>query len=114
MRAITRKEDVFVKRTFKQIVHDLIEDGIYAYAMNLADAMEKAGMDMSELKLESGVFGAEPWSEKMREQLEKRLHIRAQDIYGLTEMKLTSSLCRILQRSDRHQIQFLFFYFQFS
>ena len=36
MRAITRKEDVFVKRTFKQIVHDLIEDGIYAYAMNLA------------------------------------------------------------------------------
>ena len=34
--AITRKEDVFVKRTFKQIVHDLIEDGIYAYAMNLA------------------------------------------------------------------------------
>ena len=57
-----------------------------SYAMNLADAMEKAGMDMSELKLESGVFGAEPWSEKMREQLEKRLHIRAQDIYGLTEM----------------------------
>ena len=36
MRAITRKEDVFVKRTFKQIVHDLTEDGIYAYAMNLA------------------------------------------------------------------------------
>ena len=57
-----------------------------SYAMNLADAMEKAGMDINELKLESGVFGAEPWSEKMREQLEKRLHIRAQDIYGLTEM----------------------------
>ena len=57
-----------------------------SYAMNLADAMEKSGMDMSELKLESGVFGAEPWSEHMREQLEKRLHIRAHDVYGLTEM----------------------------
>lgn len=36
MRAITRKEDVFVKRTFKQIVHDLIEDSIYAFAMSYA------------------------------------------------------------------------------
>ena len=46
----------------------------------------KTGMDMSELKLESGVFGAEPWSEKLREQLEEKLHIRAYDVYGLTEM----------------------------
>ena len=57
-----------------------------SYAMNLADAMEREGMDVSQLKLESGVFGAEPWSEHMRDQLEKRLHIRAHDIYGLTEM----------------------------
>ena len=57
-----------------------------SYAMNLADAMEKYGMDVNELKLEAGVFGAEPWSEHMREQLEKRLHIRAHDVYGLTEM----------------------------
>ena len=57
-----------------------------SYAMNLADAMEREGMDVSQLKLESGVFGAEPWSEHMRDQLEKRLHIRAHDVYGLTEM----------------------------
>ena len=57
-----------------------------SYAMNLADAMEREGMDMSEIKLEAGVFGAEPWSEHMREQLEKRLHIKAFDVYGLTEM----------------------------
>ena len=57
-----------------------------SYAMNLADAMDREGMDMSEIKLEAGVFGAEPWSEHMREQLEKRLHIKAFDVYGLTEM----------------------------
>jgi len=57
-----------------------------SYAMNLADAMEREGMDMSQLKLEAGVFGAEPWSEHMRQQLESRLHIKAFDVYGLTEM----------------------------
>ena len=57
-----------------------------SYAMNLADAMENSGMNMEELKLESGVFGAEPWSEKLREQLEEKLRIRAFDVYGLTEM----------------------------
>ncbi len=73
-----------------------------SYAMNLADAMEKAGMDINELKLESGVFGAEPWSEKMREQLEKRLHIRAQDIYGLTEMMGPGVAMDCVERNGLH------------
>lgn len=57
-----------------------------SYALNLADAMEKEGMDLGELSLQAGVFGAEPWSDQLREQLEKRLKIKAFDIYGLTEM----------------------------
>ncbi len=57
-----------------------------SYALNLGEAMEREGMDMSQLKLETGVFGAEPWTAEMRNQLEKRLNIQACDIYGLTEM----------------------------
>ena len=73
-----------------------------SYAMNLADAMEKAGMDMSEIKLEAGVFGAEPWSEHMREQLEKRLHIRAHDVYGLTEMMGPGVAMDCVERNGLH------------
>ena len=73
-----------------------------SYAMNLADAMEKAGMDMSEIKLEAGVFGAEPWSEHMRDQLEKRLHIRAHDVYGLTEMMGPGVAMDCCERSGLH------------
>lgn len=57
-----------------------------SYALNLADAMEKQGMSVEEISLEAGIFGAEPWSDHMRDQIEKRLHIHAHDVYGLTEM----------------------------
>ena len=73
-----------------------------SYAMNLADAMEKNGMDMSEIKLEAGVFGAEPWSEHMRDQLEKRLHIRAHDVYGLTEMMGPGVAMDCVERNGLH------------
>ena len=73
-----------------------------SYAMNLADAMEKEGMDMSEIKLEAGVFGAEPWSEHMRDQLEKRLHIRAHDVYGLTEMMGPGVAMDCVERNGLH------------
>ena len=73
-----------------------------SYAMNLADAMEKTGMDMSEIKLEAGVFGAEPWSEHMRQQLEKRLNIRAHDVYGLTEMMGPGVAMDCVERQGLH------------
>lgn len=57
-----------------------------SYALNLADAMEKAGISPEEIRLRVGVFGAEPWTDEMRGQIESRLHIDARDIYGLTEM----------------------------
>jgi len=57
-----------------------------SYALNLADVMKEMNVDPSSLKLRVGLFGAEPWSEKMREEIEKRLNIQAIDIYGLSEV----------------------------
>ena len=57
-----------------------------SYALNIADAMADQGIDPATLKLRVGVFGAEPWSEAMREEIERRLGIKAIDIYGLSEV----------------------------
>ncbi len=57
-----------------------------SYALNLADVMKDMGVDPQSLKLRVGLFGAEPWSERMRAEIEKRLGIDAVDIYGLSEV----------------------------
>jgi phenylacetate-CoA ligase len=57
-----------------------------SYALNLADTMSSMGVDPATLSLRVGIFGAEPWSENMREEVEKKLNIRAVDIYGLSEV----------------------------
>jgi len=57
-----------------------------SYALNLADTMAELGVKPTDLKLRVGVFGAEPWSEQMRQEIEKRLQIKAIDIYGLSEV----------------------------
>jgi len=57
-----------------------------SYALYLAETMEEMGIDKSQLKLKSGVFGAEPWSENMRKEIETKLNIKAYDIYGLSEI----------------------------
>lgn len=57
-----------------------------SYALYLADALEDAGISPEELDLESGIFGAEPWSENMRTEIEKKLDISAHNIYGLSEI----------------------------
>ena len=57
-----------------------------SYAIYLAEAMEEMEIDTSNLTLKSGVFGAEPWSESMRATIEKKLNIKAYDIYGLSEV----------------------------
>ncbi len=56
-----------------------------SYALYLAEAIEEAGI-LGELKLKSGIFGAEPWTEQMRQEIEDRLKIKAYDIYGLSEI----------------------------
>lgn len=57
-----------------------------SYALFMAEELEEAGIDKSELKLKAGVFGAEPWTESMRVEIEERLGILAIDIYGLSEV----------------------------
>ena len=57
-----------------------------SYALYLAEEIQNAGINPEELKLRIGIFGAEPWSERMREQLEAKLNINAFDIYGLSEV----------------------------
>ncbi|MCM1566231.1 MAG: phenylacetate--CoA ligase [Dehalobacter sp.] len=56
-----------------------------SYALYLADSLGEEGMTKEDLKLRVGIFGAEPWTEQMRAEIEARLGIRALDIYGLSE-----------------------------
>jgi len=57
-----------------------------SYAMFLAEAMEETGMKPEDIKLRVGIFGAEPWTENMRREIENKLRIKAIDIYGLSEV----------------------------
>jgi phenylacetate-CoA ligase len=57
-----------------------------SYVLNLAETIESQGKDPAALSLEYGIFGAEPWSDKMRDTLENKLGIKACDIYGLSEV----------------------------
>ena len=57
-----------------------------SYSLYLAEFGKEEGVDFSKLKLRAGFFGAEPWSESMREEIESKLHLKAFDIYGLTEI----------------------------
>lgn len=57
-----------------------------SYALHIAETMEEMGIDRKELKLKNGIFGAEPWTEALREEIETKLQITAIDIYGLSEV----------------------------
>jgi phenylacetate-CoA ligase len=57
-----------------------------SYSLYLAEELEKKGLKRSDINLKYGVFGAEPWSEGMRCEIERRLNIKAINIYGLSEI----------------------------
>ncbi len=57
-----------------------------SYALAIAELAEREGADLKKAGLEIGIFGAEPWSEAMRREIESRLGLRAMDIYGLSEI----------------------------
>jgi phenylacetate-CoA ligase len=58
-----------------------------SYALVIAEAAAEMGVDLHQrMKVRAGIFGAEPWSERMRQQIEARWGLRAYDIYGLTEI----------------------------
>lgn len=57
-----------------------------SYALYIAEAIHESGIRLEDLKLRAGVFGAEPWTENMRHEIEDKLKIKAIDIYGLSEV----------------------------
>lgn len=57
-----------------------------SYALSLSETLRDMGYTKDDIKLEAGAFGAEPWTENMRRELEDKLGIRAYDIYGLSEV----------------------------
>ncbi|MDR0845785.1 MAG: phenylacetate--CoA ligase, partial [Tannerella sp.] len=72
-----------------QLMHDFGANGLActpSYALYLAEAIRESGFPIEEFKLKVGAFGAEPWTENMRKELEDKLRIKAYDIYGLTEI----------------------------
>ncbi|MGQ7310721.1 phenylacetate--CoA ligase PaaK [Microbacterium arabinogalactanolyticum] len=72
-----------------QLIQDFQPDAILctpSYLLTIADAMEEAGIDPRSTSLKIAVLGAEPWTNEMRAELERRLDIDALDIYGLSEV----------------------------
>nr|WP_254802550.1 phenylacetate--CoA ligase PaaK [Kitasatospora sp. SUK 42] len=57
-----------------------------SYLLTLLDEFERQGVDPRESSLQVGIFGAEPWTEEMRREIEERLDLHAVDIYGLSEV----------------------------
>ena len=57
-----------------------------SYALTLAEFMEENNVSADTLSLKAGFFGAEPWTESMRREIERRLNLKAFDIYGLSEI----------------------------
>ncbi len=57
-----------------------------SYLLHIAEALEEQGR-VDQINLKCSINGAEPWSDEMRQQIEERLHIKAYDIYGLTEIE---------------------------
>jgi phenylacetate-CoA ligase len=60
--------------------------GTPSYFIRIIDVAEKMGIDLKTLKIKRGLFGAEPWSDGMRDYIEERTGIKAYDIYGLSEI----------------------------
>ena len=72
-----------------QLITDFKPDIIMvtpSYMLAIADEMEKQGLDPRQCSLRIGIFGAEPWTNEMRRQIERRLSLDAIDIYGLSEV----------------------------
>ena len=72
-----------------QLMHDFGAHALActpSYALFIAETIRESGIPIEEFQLKTGLFGAEPWTENMRKELEDKLNIRAYDIYGLTEI----------------------------
>ena len=74
-----------------KLIRDLGITGIActpSYALYLAETMDKMGITKDQIKLRVGAFGAEPWTEQMRQEIQERLGLKGYNIYGLSETTL--------------------------
>lgn len=80
-----------------------------SYFLYLAEEAERKGVDKKKLKLKYGVFGAEPWSESMRKEIEKRMPIKAINIYGLSEITGPGVANECLAQNGLHMFDDIFY-----
>jgi phenylacetate-CoA ligase len=73
-----------------------------SYALYLAEAMDEFNIKRSDLKLRVGVFGAEPWTENMRREIEAKWNIKAIDIFGLSEVIGPGVSCECQEQNGLH------------
>ena len=73
-----------------------------SYALAIAELAEKQGVDLTKSTLEVGLFGAEPWSDAMRREIEARLGLKAIDIYGLSEIMGPGVACECECQAGLH------------
>jgi phenylacetate-CoA ligase len=71
-----------------------------SYMLAIADEFEKQGIDPRSTAMRIGIFGAEPWTEGMRAEIERRLGIDAVDIYGLSEVMGPGVACEFVESKD--------------
>jgi len=73
-----------------------------SYALYIAEELREAGIKKEDLNLKAGIFGAEPWSEQMREEIENQLGLLAIDIYGLSEVIGPGVACECKYKCGMH------------
>jgi phenylacetate-CoA ligase len=73
-----------------------------SYALCIIETLEEMGIKREELNLKAGIFGAEPWSDNMRKELEEKLGIKALDIYGLSEVIGPGVACECIEQQGLH------------
>ena len=86
-----------------QLIRDFETDIIMStpsYVLNIADEFEREGIDPASSSLRIGFFGAEPWGESMRTEIEARWGIDAIDIYGLSEVIGPGVACESIETKD--------------
>ena len=71
-----------------------------SYALAIAEVAEKEGVDLRQSNLRIGLFGAEPWSEAMRKEIQSRLGLKAVDVYGLSEIMGPGVACECEEVQD--------------
>ena len=98
----------------KKLTTMMIDFGVTAiactpsYLLHIAETLESPG-DLDKIKLKAAICGAEPWTENMRKQIEKRLNINAFDIYGLSEITGPGVACDCIEHKGLHVCEDHFF-----